>query len=252
MNPLIPVKAYFSKYRPLYEYIKNVFGFYPGNIFLYDLAFRHSSVAPELKEGMRDSNERLEFLGDSILGAVITDMLFKRFPYKDEGFLTEIRSRLVSRAHLNKLSRKLGIDKQLQAGRNENNPGRSMDGDALEALIGAIYLDKGYGFVQRVVLEVIFKLHVDMDEMERVNTNYKSRMIEWAQKEKKRIEFKLAEEIGTGSKRQYIVELYIEDANVGCGCDFSIKRSEQCAAEQACIHIGIIEDPYPDKLLSPE
>jgi ribonuclease-3 len=201
---------------------------------------------------MRDSNERLEFLGDAILGAVITDMLFKRFPYKDEGFLTEIRSRLVSRAHLNKLSRKLGIDKQLHAGRSENNPGRSMDGDALEALIGAIYLDKGYGFVQRVVLEVVFKLHVDMDEMERVDTNYKSRMIEWAQKEKKHIEFRLVEETGSGSKRQYNIELYIDDEKVGRGCDFSIKRSEQNAAEQACIHLGIIKNPYPNKLVSPE
>ena len=110
-----PVKAHFSSEKELFEAINNIFGFYPGNIFLYKLAFRHKSVAHELKKGLKDSNERLEYLGDAILSAVVADYLFKKFPYKDEGFLTEMRSKLVSRNQFNQLAIKLGIDKIIQS-----------------------------------------------------------------------------------------------------------------------------------------
>jgi ribonuclease-3 len=246
LNFLKPVRAHFSPYKSIFDFIKNVFGFYPGNIFLYELALRHRSASTEIKEGIRDSNERLEFLGDAILGAVITDMLFKRYPYKDEGFLTEMRSRLVSRIHLNKLAKKLGINKQLHTGRNDYSPAGSIGGDALEAIVGAIYLDKGYSFVRKIVIEVILKLHVDLDQMEHTNRNYKSLMIEWSQKEKKHLEYKVLQEVGCGNNRQYLVEILIDGEPIGKGLDFSIKTAEQAASEKACIHFGVIPNPYPE------
>ena len=137
-----PIRVFLSEDKQLFVALKNIFGYYPGNIFLYKLAFRHKSQAIELNNGNRVSNERLEYLGDAILSAVVADHLFKMFPYKDEGFLTEMRSRIVSRVQLNKLSQKMGI----------NNVYRSMKGDAFEALIGAIYLDKGYNFTRQIII----------------------------------------------------------------------------------------------------
>jgi len=138
-----PIRVFLSEDKQLFVALKNIFGYYPGNIFLYKLAFRHKSQAIELNNGNRVSNERLEYLGDAILSAIVADHLFKMFPYKDEGFLTEMRSRIVSRAQLNKLSQKLGIDTLITVNTENNNVYRSMKGDAFEALIGAIYLDKG-------------------------------------------------------------------------------------------------------------
>ena len=136
----------FSGDKELYTAIRNIFGYYPGNISLYKLAFRHKSVAVELSNGSRVSNERLEYLGDAILGAIVAEHLFKLFPYKDEGFLTEMRSKIVSRVQLNKLSQKLGIDNLIQVNTESGNVYRSMKGDAFEAFVGALYMDKGYDF----------------------------------------------------------------------------------------------------------
>jgi ribonuclease III len=219
--------------------VRNIFGFYPDNISLYLLALRHRSASLPFKEGVRENNERLEFLGDAILGAVITEMLYRRFPLKDEGFLTEIRSRIVSRVHLNKLSRKMHIDSQVISGRDDNNPFQSIDGDAFEALIGAIYLDKGFAFTRRIILDRIIKLHVDMDELEKLNRNYKSQLIEFAQREKKKLEFQMVNEKLLGHRKQYEVDVVIDGEIQGNGTDFSIKRAEQAASEVACRKFGI-------------
>ena len=117
------LKTFFSKDKVLHHYIRNVFGFYPGNIFLYRLSFRHKSNAKENSNGDKISNERLEYLGDAVLGSVVADFLFKKFPYKDEGFLTEMRSKIVNRSHLNKLSRKLGLDKFIVSNGDSKNSG---------------------------------------------------------------------------------------------------------------------------------
>jgi ribonuclease-3 len=228
-----PVRYYFSSDRHIYHSIKNIFGFYPGNIFLYKLAFLHRSAGSEIVQGVKINNERLEFLGDAILDAITADYLFKTFPLKDEGFLTEMRSKIVSRAQLNKLSLKLGMEKLIQLDHNSMNQYRSMQGDAFEALIGAIYLDKGYGFTKTVLLERIIKQYFDIDELINQEVNFKSRMIEWAQKEKKQITFQIFQEIGSGYKKQYIVELLIDDTPLSQGQDYSIKGAEQLASEKA-------------------
>jgi len=228
-----PVRYYLSSDRNLYNSIKNIFGFYPGNIFLYKLAFLHRSAGSEIVQGVRLNNERLEFLGDAILDAITADYLFKTFPLKDEGFLTEMRSKIVSRAQLNKLSMKLGMEKLIQLDQNSSNQYRSMQGDAFEALIGAIYLDKGYDFTKKVLVERIIKHYYNIDELISQEVNFKSRMIEWAQKEKKRIAFQVLQETGSGFKKQYIVELLIDDNPLSQGQDYSIKGAEQLASEKA-------------------
>lgn len=232
ISRLKPVKAYFSEDKELFDAINNIFGYYPNNIFLYKLAFKHKSVATELESGIKISNERLEYLGDAILGAVVAGYLFKLFPYKDEGFLTEMRSKIVSRAQLNKLSQKLGIDKLIQSNQESKSTNRSMKGDAFEAFIGALYLDKGYNFTKKIVVNNIIKRHFDIDVLQTLEVNYKSKIIEWSQKEKKNVEFVVMGEVGTGYKKQYIVEIQIEKKPYGKGQDFSIKGAEQNASEK--------------------
>lgn len=220
--------------RELQEAIKNIFGYNPGNLALYKLALRHRSAAAPLTNGFKHSNERLEYLGDAVLGSIIADFLFKKFPYKEEGFLTEMRSRIVSRTNLNLLSRKLGLDKLVQTSREGNISASSILGDAFEALIGAIYLDKGYRFTQKILINQIIACHLDIDVLLSKEINFKSKIIEWSQKEKKTADFVLAEEIDNGkNNRIYAVHLILDGTVAGKGQDFSIKKAEQKAAAQA-------------------
>jgi len=228
-----PLRAYFSGDRLLINGIKNIFGYYPENIFLYKLAFQHRSVAQQSFNGSKVNNERLEYLGDAILGAIVADYLFKMFPFKDEGFLTEMRSKMVSRVQLNKLSQKLGIDSFIQTAGENNNHFRSIKGDAFEALIGAMYLDKGYNFTKRVVIGKIIKFYFNIEDLENTDTNFKSKLIEWSQREKRNVEFVVIAEKGTGYNKQYVVEARVDKMPCGEGCDFSIKGAEQGAAEKA-------------------
>lgn len=214
--------------------ILNIFGFKPKNIALYKLAFRHKSMAQQESNGFRHSNERLEYLGDAVLGSCVADFLFKKFPYKDEGFLTEIRSRIVSRQNLNLLSRKLGIDKLILTSRDNQATGTSILGDAFEAFIGALYLDKGYRFTYKIIVNKIIQNHLDLEDLVTKEVNFKSKLIEWSQKEKREIEFEVTEESENSKKlKLYIVNLKIDKKVVAQGTDFSIKKAEQNAAAQA-------------------
>ncbi len=230
------IRSFFTKNsadKPLVRAIRNIFGFTPGNIALYKLAFRHKSIAAPESNGFRHSNERLEYLGDAVLGSCVADFLFKKFPYKEEGFLTEIRSRIVSRQNLNTLSRKLGIDKLVQTSRENQMVGTSILGDAFEAFIGALYLDKGYRFTGKVVVQII-QNHLDLDDLVSREVNFKSKLIEWAQKEKCELEFELAGETENHKRvKIYQVNLLIDKKLVAQGSDFSIKKAEQNAAAQA-------------------
>lgn len=228
--------------KHLIRSIKNIFGFYPGNLYLYELAFRHRSVAKEEFNGSKVSNERLEYLGDAVLNLIIGDFLFKKFPFKDEGFLTETRSKIVSRNHLNRLSVKLGIDKFIITNSDTRSGYRSINGDAFEAFIGAIYLDKGYNFTKRVVINRIINTHLDIEEVVATESNYKSRIIEWAQKEKHTVEFKTIEEEATSNGKLYKVDIIIDGEALAFGQDFSIKGAEKVAAEKACNQL-IHHDP---------
>jgi ribonuclease-3 len=232
-------RSYFSSDKELFRSLKNILGFYPSNISLYKQAFRHSSAASEVKKGVKDSNERLEYLGDAILGAIIAEHLFKLFPYKDEGFLTKMRSKIVSRSQLNQLSLKLGLNKFIEASLERGSQSNSINGDAFEALVGAIYLDKGYAATRSFILNRIVKNHIDMDEVENKETDYKSRLIEWAQKEKKELRFVLVEEVGEGNDKQFVMEVNIDGESKGHAQHFSKKKAEQYAAEKVCIELSI-------------
>jgi ribonuclease III len=232
LNIIKRFKAYFSSDKDFIFSIRNIFGFCPGNVSLYKLAFRHRSVAVE-SNGHKLSNERLEYLGDAVLSSVVADYLFKKFPYKDEGFLTEMRSKLVSREQLNKLSRKLGLDQFILSNQDSKSFFRSMQGDAFEAFIGAVYLDRGYNFTKKIIISRIINVHFDIDELVNTEVNFKSKLIEWSQKERKEVNFNVVTEIGIGSSKQYIVEIKVEDDICAVGQDYSIKGAEKIAAEKA-------------------
>lgn len=236
-----PLRIYFSPDKTFHESLRNILGFYAVNIALYKLAFRHSSAAQMIKKGVKDSNERLEFLGDSIIGTVVADYLFKKFPFKDEGFLTKMRSKMVSRAQHNQVAKNLGLNKFIEVNndRFKTSQPSSISGDAYEALIGAIYLDKGYNAAQIFILTRIINVHIDMDEVETKEIDFKSKFIEWVQKEKKEFRFEVVNHAGTAADKQFIIQLIVENETVGTAQHFSKKRAEQMVSEQACINLDI-------------
>jgi ribonuclease-3 len=216
-------------------------GFVPGNLSLYRLAFRHKSVAQNLKKGIKNSNERLEFLGDAVLGSVVAEVLFKLYPYEDEGFLTELRSKIVNRSNLNQLGRKLGFEQLIQYDSRMVNSARqgSLLGDAFEALIGAIYLDKGYDFTKNFLINHIIKSHIDIHKLEQTETNFKSKLIEWCQRHGKDITFELIENKEGESNKLFTVQAIIDGEIMGAGKEFNKKNAEKLAAEKACEALAI-------------
>ena len=235
-----PIRVYFSPDKNLHESLRNILGFYPTNISLYKLAFRHSSAAQIIKKGIKDSNERLEFLGDSVIGTVVADYLFKKFPFKDEGFLTKMRSKMVSRQQHNQLAVKLGLNTFIEANNDRfGSKPSSINGDAYEALIGAIYLDKGYKFAQQFILTRIVNVFIDMDEVETKEVDFKSKFIEWAQKEKKDFRFETLHDGAASIDKLFLLQLLIDNEVMGTAQHFSKKRAEQLVAEIACTALGI-------------
>ncbi len=235
-------KLYFSPNRTYIRSLENLLGFVPGNLRLYRMAFRHRSVAVELKNGTKNSNERLEFLGDAILGSVVAEILFKMYPYKDEGFLTEMRSKIVSRANLNQLAKRLGLDEHIEYDNRligHNNKQGSLLGDTFEAMIGAIYMDKGYNFTRNFLINRIIKPHIDIHTLELTETNFKSKIIEWCQRHGKDISFEIiANEEGENSKL-FTIQISVDGENCAIGRDYNKKNAEKLAAEKACEYLKI-------------
>jgi len=236
---LHPFKIYFSTDKKLYRSLRNLIGFYPHNIALYKQAFRHRSASQEIKDRITGSNERLEFLGDAIISGVIAQYLFKRFPFKDEGFLTKMRSKIVSRAQLNSLALKMGLNKFIESNMDNGTKNSSINGDAFEALVGAIFLDRGYACASDFLVNRILALHIDIDDVETREIDFKSKVIEWAQKEKREFKFNVIQELGSGQEKQYLVQLLIDQQEKSQGQHFSKKKAEQIAAEKACALFGI-------------
>ena len=219
------------KDKELYDYIHGIFGFYPKNIVLYRVAFTHKSMSESIGH-YHVSNERMEYLGDAVLSLAVADYLFHTYPTQAEGFLTEKRSRIVSRVSLNKLSQKLGFESYIRHAPDMSNNARSVGGNAFEALIGAIYLDRGFEFAKRVIIERILKVHVDMDEMLNTDINFKSKLLEWSQKRKKKLEFRLVDESGEAHRKLYHVQIFIDEKPYDDAIDRSIRGAEQLAAEK--------------------
>ena len=221
--------------KQLIASLKMIVGYKPFNLKIFKLATLHSSVATTNVSGFKESNERLEYLGDAILGSVVAEYLFKKYPYKDEGFLTEIRSRIVNREALNSLGRKLGLDKiiQLDTSRRGAFTHKSIYGDTLEALVGAVYLDRGYNYCRQFVLTYLIEPNFDIEDLIRTNTNYKSQIIEWSQKMGKSIRFEASEVSETGNYKEFEVQIFVDATVVAIGHGPNKKKAEQTASRKA-------------------
>ncbi len=230
---LAKIKRYFAPHQEMEEKLKFLFNFYPNNINLYHLAFRHKSAAKTNEYGHRISNERLEFLGDAVLGSIVAAFLFKKYPYESEGFLTEMRSKIVSREQLNKLAQKLGFKELLETDRPHKNLSKSIYGDAFEAFIGALYLDKGYDFTRDLVVQQIIRNHFNVEALELTEVNHKSKLIIWSQKNKKEIEFKVEKESMQQKTKMYHIGIYLEEKRIAQASATSIKKAEQIASRIA-------------------
>jgi ribonuclease-3 len=221
--------------------VTHLIGSTPNNLNLYRLAFLHASASKDsVAKSYKESNERLEFLGDSVLGMITAAYLFKKFPFKDEGFLTEIRSRMVSRESLNVLGRKLGLDEVIEYENQKKTilSRSSMYGDALEAFIGAVYLDKGFAFTQNFIISKILTQYFDLEIVVQNNPNFKSLLIEWAQKEGKKVLFTLDEE-GLHHNKEFTAFVLLDGEKISEGKGYSKKKAEQTAAMKACEELGI-------------
>lgn len=213
-------------------YLKNSFGFSPKKIELYQQAFTHKSAAND--KLIREDNERLEFLGDAVLSAIIAEYLYKKYPLASEGFLTELRSRILNRNQLNKLSRKIGIDVFINSNEQDFNICESLLGNALEAFIGALYLDRGYKLTKKIFIEKIINNYINIDLLASIDSNYKGKILAWSQKVKNKIEYKVTKEILFNKRKQYIVQLFVNGQFIAEGYDYNIKGAEQNAAMLAC------------------
>lgn len=224
-----------SSERELYLFLKSTLGISPSNIKIYKQAFIHKSLGLKDSMGFTVNNERLEFLGDAILDSVIADYLYKRFPNKDEGYLTQIRSRLVSRTTLTKVATAMNLGHLIEAAPNSFSDGnQQLGGDVFEALIGAIYLDRGYRAVRKVMVNKILNTYIDISDVEQNNTNYKSRIIEWGQKSKKSVSFSTYDiSDSENSSLKFGTKITIDNQLVGKGRGFSKKESQQNAAKIA-------------------
>ncbi|HUX56816.1 MAG TPA: ribonuclease III [Bacteroidales bacterium] len=214
--------------------LKKILGFSPGNLKLYEIAFIHRSATFTLPSGKKVNNERLEYLGDAVLDAILSDYLFEKFPESNEGFLTKIRSRIVNRDVLNHLAISMGINKILISNISSAHITKNLYGDALEALIGAVFLDKGFQKTQKLFLRNVLNKYLDLNVIIKTDADYKSLVFEWVQKNKSNLMFTYNEEYDFKLKKSvFSTTLFIDKKEFGEGHGSSKKEAEQEAAGQA-------------------
>jgi len=216
-----------------YHFFKNVLGYTPHKTELYHIAFTHRSQSENV-HGHRVNNERLEYLGDAVLGAVVAEYLYKKYPYEEEGFLTILRSKIVSRASLGQLARKIRLPELVEYQRNSSGVFKCLGGDAFEALVGAMYLEKGYRFTRHVIVDRILRTYLDVDSIAVSDWNYKSKLIDWGQKVHRKITFEVVRATvkGNGARKEYECRVNLDGEPQQSGVEFSIKAAEQLAAEK--------------------
>ena len=219
------IKQIFASKTPLEKHLFRILGFYPKDITLYQEALTHKSVRDRLVH-----NERLEFLGDAIFGSVVADFVYKEFPDENEGFLTQTRSKIVSRKTLNTIAIKINLNTVLK---HQVNSNRSIFGNALEALIGAIFLDKGYQFTSDFIEQKLIRSHLDVHQLVREVSSYKGKLLEWGQAHRKQIVFKLISSSGKDHEKTYDVMVLVGQKKYAEATGTSIKRAEESAAQGA-------------------
>ena len=229
-----------ARKEPYFLFYK-VLGFYPDKIEYYQLAVRHRSVSISTDKGHLLSNERLEFLGDAVLNSVVTDILYRRYEYQREGFLTNTRSKIVKRESLNQLAVEIGLDKLVKVTKYVNtHSNNNIYGNALEALMGAIYLDYGYKQCKKFVEQRLFRSFVNLDKVAENEVNFKSKLIEWCQKNRVEPEFVLVEEIlNKSNKHLFLSQLTIQGKEICQAAGASKKESQQNASRIACQMIDL-------------
>ncbi len=213
--------------------LTKIMGFKPRNISYYKKAFTHRSLNKKDEEGNAINFERMEFLGDAMLSAVIASHLFKEVPGGNEGYLTKMRSKIVSRKHLNELGRDLDLIKHIQTNISKDQFGVNIHGNLFEALIGAIYLDRGYRYCKKFIYERVINPYVDIEQLEGTVISYKGLLIEWCQKEKKEFHFEIYEDTGVDELKHFAVKLRIEDRVVAKARATSKKKAEEKASKRA-------------------
>lgn len=221
--------------------LKKILGFRPHNIRLYEFAFIHRSATFTLPDGKKVNNERLEYLGDAILDAILSDYLFDKFPDATEGFMTKIRSRIVNRDVLNQLAVSMGIDQILISRVGPSNTTRNLYGDAFEALIGAVFIDKGFKKTKKIFIKKVLSRYLDLDQIINTDTDYKSLVFEWVQKKRANLIFTYNEEYDFNLKKSvFTTTLFINKEEFGKGQGSSKKEAEQEASGQAWKRISEI------------
>lgn len=227
------IRLFFRKDRESYFRLYKILGFYPRQLRYYQEALLHKSSSIRSEKGRPLNNERLEFLGDAILDAIVADIVYKHFDGKREGFLTNTRSKIVQRETLNKVAVDIGLDKLIKYSSRINSHNSYMCGNAFEALIGAIYLDLGYAYCMRFMEERILRQYINLDKMAYKEVNFKSKLIEWGQKNRIMLEFRLVEQSKEVSSPVFQTEVLLEGISAGQGTGYSKKESQQIAAKQA-------------------
>ena len=229
---------YFSSEKDLTRKLYNILGFIPRNVRLFKKAFYHKSMNNHSEANGKYSNERLEYLGDAILSTIVAEYLYKKYPAYDEGFLTKMRSKIVKRKTLNKIADDMGLDLILSQ-YAQGKLSASMKGNALEALVGAVYLEYGYRKTRDYVISKILMKHLDIHELENLDDNYKSRLLEWCQKNDKSIDFKLISKYKLEKRDRFKVAVLIDGKEISQADDFNKKAAEQHASACAIKELKI-------------
>jgi ribonuclease-3 len=233
-NAISLIKLLFVKDKELYDFIHNITGYYPRDIKLYELAMVHRSKPVKLEDGSWANNERLEFLGDAVLDTVVADFLYDTFPNKHEGFLTSTRAKIVQRESLNRIGNSMHLDSHVHALTHTSSHNSYICGNALEALVGAIYLDQGYKRCRKFIINRLVNKHFDLNDLVKTEQNFKSRLIEWCQKHHVSIEYELVDSHSDSDKnpvfRTAVIlgGIYASDA-----LGYSKKESHQSASRKA-------------------
>ena len=229
---------YFHPDRELARRLRHLIGFTPVRLQLFKLAFFHKSSFAS-KDYAISNNERLEFLGDAVLSTIVGEYLFKKYPNSDEGFLTKMRSKIVKRHSLDEIADRMGLDLFL-ANYNQTRLSKSMLGNALEALVGAVYIERGYDGTKIFVVRRILRKYLDIHELEGFDDNYKSQLLEWCQKNGRLIEYKVVAKYKSEKRDKFKVAVFVDGKKVGTADDFNKKSAEQLASERAMTSLGML------------
>ncbi len=228
---------YLSSDKEFARSVANIIGFTPKNLGIFKQAFSHkSAVDPKLHAVT--SNERLEYLGDAVLSTIVAEYLFQKYPNSDEGFLTKMRSKIVKRKTLNRIAEDMGIDVVLQEN-NDTRLSESMKGNAFEALVGAIYLEKGFRTTREIIVSRVLRRYLDIHDLEDKDDNYKSQLLEYCQKNGSEIDYRVLERFKMENRDRFKIGVFVDGKEIATGEDFNKKSAEQNASYKALKSLGI-------------